>query len=219
MAYDASTASIASLSLGSVAARLAGGGPQSRRERLVAEHFADRGGERRGIARLDQQRGVIAGQGRNAAGSGGHDGRARPQRLLEHQRLSLPAARQHEDSCGGEQRWHVVALAEEPHAVAKRRGQCAKAAGERPVSGDRQERRRAQVLPAGGGLEEGGEPLLRREAADGEDERAVRREAVGPRWRGWLSGLRSSGARLGGGDDRPVDTARARGAHPAFQIG
>lgn len=49
----------------------------------IGEHGADRVGEPPGVARRDQDRGVLAGQLGVSADARGHDGHPGPQRLLE----------------------------------------------------------------------------------------------------------------------------------------
>ena len=90
---------------------------------------------------------------------------------------------------------------------------------QRPCSRDHQQRRRVAVPPAGRGLEQGAESLLRRQPGHGEDNRGGRvagQAELGPQPIGHLRGSASRPGR--GGHQRPGHAAGAEPAHPRLEV-
>jgi hypothetical protein len=185
----------------------------------IAEHRAHRVGQTRRVARRNENRGVFPGQFGVPADAGRHDGHPGPERLLQDERLPLPHAGQYEDVRGGQQGRHVGALAGEPDREPERGRAGSEFGRERSLAGDDEQRLRLDVTPAGGGIEQETEALLRGQPTDGEHEGLA---GAGPefgadrraRFRGNITSRRDAH----GGHDRVADPPGARSAHPVFQV-
>jgi glycerate kinase len=197
------------------AAAVRGGPAQPEGERGVGEYGADRLGEPWHVTGRDEQGGVLAGKVGRAAGPGGHDGHPRPQCLLQDERLALPRARQDEHRGGVQQGRHVIAMAREPR-VESERGRAGLELGlERAFARDDQQRLGLKVAPPGRRVQQGAKPLLDRQPARREHQRAVRRRAAGQRPGGARGPDRRDGVR---GNKRAADPASAGRAHAFFQV-
>jgi len=84
----------------------------------ITEHGADSVGERSGASGGNEQRCFGPGEIRNAADPCGHDRPPGSERLLQNERLALPAARHDENVGYRQQRGHIIPVPEKPHCYA-----------------------------------------------------------------------------------------------------